>query len=203
MTHERALVTEAETGLQSRPLRPSVSAAVRLLREPMLGWQVVRAQLSLRNAATVPLSVRLNGRVRAGGGGRIIIGGRVRLTGTTVPLELVAWPDGVLEIGDGTFVNYDTSISVHARVSIGRDCQIGQYCIINDNDYHDIVDKTRLPPSRPLVIEDRVWLGARVIVLKGVHIGHDAVIGAGSVVTRDIPPRTVAVGLPARVVREL
>jgi acetyltransferase-like isoleucine patch superfamily enzyme len=53
-----------------------------------------------------------------------------------------------------------------------------------------------------VVIEDRVWLGARAIVLKGVRIGHDAVIGAGAVVTSDVPPRSVAVGVPARVVRQ-
>lgn len=83
---------------------------------------------------------------------------------------------------------------------MGRNCNIGQYAIINDNDYHDIQDHDRLPPSRPVIIEDRVWLGARVIVLRGVRIGHDSVVGAGSVVAKDIPPRSVAMGFPARVI---
>jgi acetyltransferase-like isoleucine patch superfamily enzyme len=52
-----------------------------------------------------------------------------------------------------------------------------------------------------VVIEDRVWIGARAIVLKGVTIGHDSVVGAGAIVTRSIPPYSVAVGQPARVIR--
>jgi maltose O-acetyltransferase len=51
------------------------------------------------------------------------------------------------------------------------------------------------------VLQDNVWLGNRVIVLPGVTIGHDAVVGAGAVVSRDIPPRSVAVGVPAQVIK--
>jgi galactoside O-acetyltransferase len=57
--------------------------------------------------------------------------------------------------------------------------------------------------SEPIVIEDKVWIGSNVVVLPGVTIGYGAVIGAGSVVTRDIPPMTVAVGTPCRVVRRV
>jgi acetyltransferase-like isoleucine patch superfamily enzyme len=68
-------------------------------------------------------------------------------------------------------------------------------------------DQHELPGAglvvRPVAIEDRVWIGARAIILKGVTVGHDAVVAAGSVVTRDVPPRTVAAGVPARVVRRL
>ena len=59
------------------------------------------------------------------------------------------------------------------------------------------------PDGRPITIEDNVWLGARVIVLGGVTIGADSCIGAGSVVVDDIPPRSLAVGVPARVIRQL
>jgi acetyltransferase-like isoleucine patch superfamily enzyme len=173
----------------------------RVLRHPSLAWHLLNAQLRLRRHARVPLSVRLEGKARAGGGGSIAFGDFVHIVGNSVPAEFVAHPKGRIEVGEGTFINYGTSISAHEQVSIGRRCQIGQYCIINDNDYHEIGDKRRLPPSQPVILEDRVWLGARVIVLKGVRIGHDAVIGAGSVVTRDIPRRSVAVGMPARVVR--
>jgi galactoside O-acetyltransferase len=60
-----------------------------------------------------------------------------------------------------------------------------------------------LPPSDPVVIEDNVWIGSKVVILPGVRIGSRAVIGAGSVVTKDIPPRCVAAGNPARVLRHL
>ncbi|MEW6447669.1 MAG: acyltransferase [Bacillota bacterium] len=56
-------------------------------------------------------------------------------------------------------------------------------------------------PRRPVVIGNDVWIGARVIILPGVHVGDQAVIGAGAVVTKDVPPRAVACGVPARVVR--
>ena len=74
-----------------------------------------------------------------------------------------------------------------------------------DNDFHRIEPERRLerPESRPITIDDNVWIGARVIVLAGVTIGADSCIGAGSVVIDDIPPRSLAVGVPARVIREL
>ncbi len=202
------------TGTIAPPERPSATATPRtrppsvwhvgqrLIREPSLAWQVLNAQLRLGRKARVPVTVRLIGRARVEGTGQITFGDRVLITGTTVPVEFVAWAPGRIAIGAQTYINYGVSISAHQLVSIGEDCLIGQYVIINDNDYHDIVQKRRLPPSRPVVIEDRVWLGARAIVLKGVRIGHDAVIGAGAVVTSDIPPRSVAVGVPARVVRQ-
>ena len=181
--------------------RPTVTSYLKLvLARPSLVLAVLNAQLRLRHARRVPLSVRLRGRAFVGGGGEINLGERVRIYASTVPVELWSWPNGRLAIGEATSINYGTSISAHESVTIGRDCFIGQYVIINDNDYHDIKDKRVLPPSQPVVIEDRVWLGARVIVLRGVRIGHDSVISAGSVVTRDIPPRSVAVGHPARVV---
>lgn len=183
-------------------LPPLRRAAQRLVRQPSLAWQVLNAQLRLGRRAEVPLTVRLIGRARVQGSGQITFGDRVLITGTTVPVEFVAWAPGRLAVGARTYINYGVSISAHQLVAIGEDCLIGQYVIINDNDYHDIVHKRRLPPSAPVVIEDRVWVGARAIVLKGVRIGHDAVIGAGAVVTSDIPPRSVAVGVPARVVRQ-
>jgi len=162
---------------------------------------VINAQLRLRRISRLPLSTRLIGRARVCGGRRIAFGERVLILGSTVPVEIAALGDGRIEIGDGTFINYGTSIAAYELVSIGRMCRIGQYAIINDNDFHDVEDKQALPPSKPVVIEDGVWLGARVIVQKGVRIGHDAVVSAGSVVTRDIPPRCVAAGVPARVMR--
>jgi maltose O-acetyltransferase len=55
--------------------------------------------------------------------------------------------------------------------------------------------------SQPVVIEDDVWLGARVIILPGIRVGHGAVIGAGAIVTKDVPPFAICVGNPARVIR--
>jgi maltose O-acetyltransferase len=74
-----------------------------------------------------------------------------------------------------------------------------------DNDFHRVEPERRheVPESLPIILGENVWLGARVVVLRGVTIGAHSVVAAGSVVTRDIPPRTLAAGVPARVVREL
>jgi carbonic anhydrase/acetyltransferase-like protein (isoleucine patch superfamily) len=173
----------------------------RLLKNPSQIWPIINARIQLANHARVPISVRLDGRAWIGGGGTICFGERVHIIGTTVRVEFVAMQGATIDVGEGTFINYGVSISSHEQVRIGRECQIGQYAIINDNDYHSVEDKRVLPESQPVTLEDRVWIGARAIVLKGVKIGQDSVIGAGSVVTRDVPPRCVAVGVPARVVK--
>ena len=72
-----------------------------------------------------------------------------------------------------------------------------------DNDQHDVVTHTELPQAETVIIEDHVWIGAKVVILPSVRIGIRAVIGAGSIVTKDIPPRWVAAGNPARVLRHL
>jgi len=147
--------------------------------------------------------VRLRGRARLVNDGSTIFGDRVRLDGTIVPLDLYCGPGAVLSVGDGTFVNYGSSIGALRSVSIGRDCDIGQYAIIMDSNQH-LTEAHRLPaPAEPVVIEDGVWIGARVTVLPGAHIGRGAVIGAHAVVRGFVPPRTLAVGVPARVVRNL
>ena len=133
--------------------------------------------------------------------GRMTIGDRVRLVSTVATLELVTLPGGHLEIGDYVFVNYGSSLVSSAHVKIGDDCLIGTHLMVMDCDFHRVEDKAWDTTGVPIVLEDRVWLGNRSIVLKGVRIGHDAVVAAGSVVTRDVPSRTLVAGAPARVVR--
>jgi maltose O-acetyltransferase len=150
------------------------------------------------------MTVRLRGRVRVENyGGRIELGQRVRLEARTLPIEMVAWRDGLLQIGEGTYVNYGASLSAHHHVKIGADCMIGNYAVIMDSDYHDLFDRTKPGESAAVEIEDEVWIGIRATVLKGVRIGRRSVIGAGAVVTSDIPPDSLAIGVPARVIRHL
>jgi acetyltransferase-like isoleucine patch superfamily enzyme len=107
-------------------------------------------------------------------------------------------------IGFSTYINRNSFIDAALSIKIGHQCAIGPDCYITD---HDHAHEPGLAPleqpliSKPTVIGDRVWLGAKVIVLKGVTIGEGAVIGAGSVVTKDIPAGAVAVGNPAKVIR--
>ncbi|MGE3325818.1 MAG: DapH/DapD/GlmU-related protein, partial [Acidimicrobiia bacterium] len=112
---------------------------------------------------------------------------------------------GRLEVGERTLLNYGTSITAASTVTIGARCLIGTLVTIMDNDFHRLEPDRRLerPDSRPISIGENVWLGTRVIVLGGVTIGAGSAIGAGSIVTKDIPPMSLAVGTPARVIRSL
>ncbi len=99
------------------------------------------------------------------------------------------------------FINYGSSLVAGVHVKIGNDCMIGTHVMVMDTDFHRVEDKAYDTSGLPIVLEDRVWLGNRCIVLKGVTIGHDAVVAAGSIVTADVPARSVVAGVPARVIR--
>lgn len=113
--------------------------------------------------------------------------------------------DGCLiEIGEGTAINPYTCIHGPGQIKIGKDCLIASHTGIYANN-HVFADPNRNIKDQGLtckgiVIGDDCWLGAGVKVLDGVTIGRGCVIGAGAVVTKDIPPYSVAVGVPAKVV---
>ena len=164
----------------------------------------LRARWFLRHAE-LGSRVRLRGTPAVVARGRIVIGERVQLVSTVATLELVAEPGGTLEIGARSLVNFGCSIVALDRVTIGPRALIGPHCMIMDTAFHDVDPERRLEPptAKPITIGENVWLGARVVVLPGVTIGDDSVIGIGSVVTHDIPSRSVAVGVPAKVVKAL
>jgi maltose O-acetyltransferase len=110
-----------------------------------------------------------------------------------------------LVIGDRTFINADFLVIGGGQVTIGADCLIGPRCgIYTPNHAQDIqrrLDGWELP--EPVVIGDNVWLGGSVTITPGVTIGDNSIVGAGSVVTRDIPPAVVAAGNPCRPIRPI
>jgi len=163
----------------------------------------LRARWALRHATAVGPLVRAYGRVYVRNSGELRVGARVRLVGRRYPTLISVFEGGRLEIGEGTFVNYGADLAATSCVTIGRDCLIGTHCVLLDNDFHDLHDRELRPAGRTVVIEDRVWLGNRVVVLPGVTIGTGSVVGAGSVVTKDVPPKSVVAGNPARVIRAL
>ncbi len=167
-----------------------------------LVWPALNARLRLRSATRLGRRVTLRGKPAVVNYGEMTLGDRVRLVSTVATLELVALPEGHLEIGNNVFINYGSSLVASKHVKIGDDCLIGTHVMVMDCDFHRVEDKSWDTTGAAVVLENKVWLGNRSIVLKGVTIGHDAVVAAGSVVTRDVPPRTVVAGVPARVVRE-
>jgi len=122
-------------------------------------------------------------------------------------ITLLATNDAArIVIGRSAYVNRGTFIDASALVEIGDEAMIGPRCYLTDHDH--TFNATEAAGALPLVsaptrIGARCWLGAHVVVLKGVTIGEGAVIGAGSVVTRDVPAHSVAVGNPARVIRTI
>jgi lipopolysaccharide O-acetyltransferase len=111
-----------------------------------------------------------------------------------------------LRIGDATQIAPYVHIGSAKFVEIGSRCGIGSFTWITDHD-HDVSDPAVPVTSHsrvviaPTVIEDGVYIGERVAVLRGVRIGRGSVIGTNSVVVNDVPPYSVAVGSPARVIR--
>jgi maltose O-acetyltransferase len=108
-------------------------------------------------------------------------------------------------VGDGTFVNSGAVILDVGRVTIGADVQIGPnvQLLTPTHPLEPELRRSGAEAAQPITIGDNVWLGGGVIVCPGVTIGRDTVVGAGAVVTGDMPPGVLAVGNPARVVREL
>lgn len=169
------------------------------------GRAVARARWYLRHADVLGAKVRLQGKPRVINQGRMMIGEKVRLDSTAATLELVTEATGVLDVEDHVFLNFGCNIAATKLIRIGAYSLLGPYCMLMDNSYHCIEPERRLerPESKPIILERNVWLGARTIVLPGVTIGEGSCVGAGSVVTADVPPRTFVAGAPTRVVRAL
>jgi acetyltransferase-like isoleucine patch superfamily enzyme len=105
-----------------------------------------------------------------------------------------------LEIGDNCGFS-GTVIGCFDSVVIGSGVRCGANTLITDSDWH--LSDPRSSKPKAIIIEDNVWLGVNVIVLKGVTIGENSVIGAGSVVTKDIPSNVIAAGNPCKIIKHL
>ncbi len=128
--------------------------------------------------------------------GTVILGDRVLLHRY---VKLSAY-GGKIEIGNNSYIGDRTEIHAGEMVKIGSCVNIAWDCNILDRDYHAFESDSEV--KKPVIIENRVWIGARSIILKGVTIGEGAVVAAGSVVTRDVPPRCLVAGNPAKVIKE-
>jgi galactoside O-acetyltransferase len=117
---------------------------------------------------------------------------------------LAACDDGSIEIGDG--VSFNANVYVNAcsggRIVLGKDVLVAPNVVMRSSDHVTTdVDKSIVEQghkSDVIIVEDDVWFGANVTVLGGVRVGHGAVVGAGSVVARDVRPYTIVAGVPAR-----
>ena len=148
-------------------------------------------------------------------GGNIIVGDHSLVQGAVV----TECEGSVVKIGNNVFIGGGTLFDCVQSITVEDDVLISYDCLFADSDNHsvrysirkkDLADwkdgqkhdwQTTL--TSPIKISKGVWIGARVIVLKGVEIGEGAVVGAGAVVTRNVPPWTIVAGNPAKVIREI
>lgn len=109
-----------------------------------------------------------------------------------------------VSIGDGTYANMNLTLIDDWKITIGKNVLFGPNVTLSTTG-HPVHPKHRADGmySFPITIEDNVWIGANVVILPGVTIGENSVIGAGSVVTKDIPANVVAFGTPCKVYREI
>lgn len=119
--------------------------------------------------------------------------------------DLVVFYPTNVEIGDNAKINRGVFITATDKIKIGNDVLIGPYTVINsgNHDYSNPDKVIRLQGhiTKQITIEDDVWIGAHVTILKGVTIGKGAVVGAGAVVTKDVAPYTVVGGVPAKLIK--
>ncbi len=145
---------------------------------------------------------------------RVIIGDDCMI-GCAINLET---DNAVLEIGNNVFIGGGSKIQVTSTITIESDILISTDCMIQDSDNHHVdfnIRKKDLAewrrgyhdwtthPSVPIKICHGAWIGARVIILKGTTIGEKAIVGAGSVVTKDVAPYTIAAGNPAKMIKAI
>ncbi|MFN3712157.1 MAG: acyltransferase [Alcanivoracaceae bacterium] len=146
------------------------------------------------------------------GRGAIRIGVDVYLSGK-IGIGLSSRSAGVtpsLTIGNRTFIGHECSFNLRHAIHIGAECLLAGGIIIQDNDGHPIDAVARradepAPESAVAAVNigDGVWIGRRAIILKGVTIGENAIVGAGSVVVKDVPANAIVAGNPARLIRQI
>lgn len=108
----------------------------------------------------------------------------------------------ILSVGANTLLN-GPIIAATCEVRIGKNCLLAPQVQIMDSDFHGLDNPNAAGNSKPVIIEDNVWLATRSMVLKGVHIGEGAVVAAGAIVTKDVAPYTVVAGIPAKAIKIL
>jgi acetyltransferase-like isoleucine patch superfamily enzyme len=120
----------------------------------------------------------------------------------TIPIEVGAAKYGSLVLGERVFINTGATVIANHSITLGDDCRLGDLVAIFDSDHHAL-EPSRPTRFAPVRLGTTVWVGRSATILPGVTIGDHAVIAAGSIVTGDVPARTLMAGVPARPIRTL
>lgn len=132
--------------------------------------------------------------------GNLIAGNNLKLRSIAQPIEISVGNGAEVVIGDNVFINTGVVIAAKKKIHIGNRTIIGDQAIIYDTDWHGIDGKE--VHSKPVEIGNHVWIGARAMILKGVKIGDNSIIAAGSVVPKNVDAGVIVAGNPAKFIRK-
>ncbi|NMO21185.1 acyltransferase [Pyxidicoccus fallax] len=150
---------------------------------------LARARWLFRSFQTVGQNVAAYGPMLVSNEGAVELGDRLTFVGGMMPSSLVCHEGARLVIGSDVQFNYGVSLESWVSVRIGARCMFASFVRIADRDGRT---------TAPIVIEDDVWVAHGAILMPGVRVGARSVVAAGSIVTHDVPPDTLAMGNPAR-----
>ncbi len=172
----------------------------RIAFEGLFRYLLLRARF--RNLRVRPFFVHRRSDIKIGPEAHVEFGHSVRFM-----QDFTGHFYGNVTIGNNVYFNRGCYVSIYERLSVGDNCLFGENVSIHDMNY--VLARDRKPiasrgfMTAPIVIGNNVWVGAKVTIVQGVHIGDNAVIGANAVVTHDVPADHIAAGIPARVLREI
>lgn len=171
-------------------------------REPMIRYRAARVGRRLAVEGGIPQML---------GDGRIEIGDDVRIGGRNTWIVGFKVSTGAeLVIGDRVTIGYQALISAATSVRIGADTMLAGNVQIYDNPSHPLEPARRrrhepfdIAEAHPVIVGENVWLGNRCTILRGVTIGDNSIVATGAVVTKSLPPNSLAAGNPARIIKTL
>ena len=175
-----------------------------ILRPVAIRFNQFMQLIKLRAASTgnIPVSTQFDGPIRPVNHPNLSLDNHCRF-GRDVVFE--TGPDGQIKLGKNVRVNAGTTIVSYANIYIADDCLIGEYVSIRDADHGlapDQLIRNQPHNSKPILIEQDVWVGRGSVILKGVTLGKGSVVAANSVVTHDVPPMTIVGGVPAKTIKQ-
>jgi acetyltransferase-like isoleucine patch superfamily enzyme len=171
----------------------SIKAIIRYYFERINGC------LFKQNFFKIGRKCRIAGKPFINGLGKITAGDNLIIESLIDPVEIFADEKAEINIGNNVYINKGVVISARQRIDIGDSTKIGGRTLLMDTDYHGI--DGNCARTSPIHIGSHVWICWGEIILKGVTIGNNSMVAAGSVVTRDVPPDTLVAGNPSKVIR--
>jgi len=132
--------------------------------------------------------------------GKLIVNGRVEICKGT---KVMIGNDAILKIGNNSYINENSRIQCREEIQVGEECAISWNVNILDTDEHIlIIDGVKKQSVKKVVIGDKVWIGSKATILKGVEIGNGAVIAAGAFVSKNVSTNCLVGGIPAKTIYE-